>query len=103
MSDLAVVHTHYCVVTDFINTSVKVVDTRTRCVTSQIQLSDAGCEITSVNVDQVAVSANIKGVNKILVFSVSSSGIISDTHRSIDVKYVYNGIVIGITNSNDRF
>jgi DNA-binding beta-propeller fold protein YncE len=83
------------------NMSVKVFDTRNELATSEIHLNEAESiwASTSVNDDQVAVSVSIKGKGKILFFSVSPSGIISDIQQVLDVKYPYKGII----HSNGRF
>lgn len=96
IGELTVVQTHYCVVTDKVNKSVKVADTRDRTVKSEILLSKADgiFSISSINDDQVAVAALFTGVQRILFFSVSATGDITDTHRSMDViSPLYNGII----------
>lgn len=71
-------------------------------VTSEVDLSDVDMlgGLTSVKDDQVAVSAQNNGDDKILFLSVSSAGIISKTRHSIDVKFPF---VYHIMHCNDRF
>lgn len=98
---ITVIKKDYCVVADENNKSVKVIDLKSTSVSSEIYLSEADhteC-VTTVNDDQVAVCVTVKGVNKFLLFSVSASGVISNSHASMDVKYPYCCIV----HSKDRF
>jgi hypothetical protein len=79
-----------------------VVDTRNACVISEVDLRevDSLWALTSVIDNHVAVSAQIKGDEKILFLSVSSSGIISKTYLSIDVKLPF---VHSILHCKDHF
>jgi hypothetical protein len=72
------------VVTDWKNKSVKVVDTENMCITSEKRVKKANrlSSITTVNDDRVAVSITITGVDKVFFYSVSTTGVIKDTHKS---------------------
>lgn len=89
---LAVMHEHFCVTTDDSNTSLKVIDTRSKRVASQIKLDAA-----YLNNDVVAVSLVLPDlkVNQLQFFTVSVSGVINSSAKPINTVAPYYDLTSG--------
>lgn len=100
---LTIVQRHYCVVADKANKRVKVIDTKNKCVTSEIAIEEALYiwGLTTVSTNQVVVSISLpSGKHQLLFCSVSDSGIIRITkHLYVDNFYLdlvhYKGNLYG--------
>jgi DNA-binding beta-propeller fold protein YncE len=96
VSSITMMHGHYCVVADNANKRIKVVDTKSKCVTSEVCIAAVNIwSITSVNNEKVCVSVSLPGLAnyQIQFFSVSASGVIQTTNQLYDVEDLYEDMV----------
>jgi hypothetical protein len=95
INSFTIMHGHYCVVADDKNYSIKVVDTKSKQVTSEIDIEAKTIfGVTSVSDDQVVVSVLLSdGKSQIQFFSVSTSGVILSTNQLYYVGDYYNSMV----------